>query len=103
MKTLLLHVHDLTILISHQIDDRNRLGAIVQRSAERALQDDPEMAPAAFLATLISELVTEPRFDAVHVMARFEPRATGPAEIMEINFETGRLTRNFLFPDGPQN
>lgn len=90
MKTLLVQIHDLTILVQAPCT-LNSQESMVRRSADRVLGIDPEMAPAEFVARLISELVVDARLPEVHVMARFEPKKDTDSGLLDINFECGFL------------
>ena len=88
MKTLLVQLHDLTVLVQAPCT-LNSQESMVRRSADRVHATDPDMAPAAFVARLVSELVLDARLPEVHVMARFEPK--GDSGLMVVDFECGFL------------
>ena len=90
MRTLLLHMHDLTLVLQHGMG-RSKLHLHVTRAGERVLRKDREVAPASFVAQVTSELVRDPNFTDVQVMTRFEPNEEGKKLEVEMSFEVGEL------------
>ncbi len=91
MKTLLVHVHDLTVLVNHNWTLQIKARQMVKHLATNIVEKDQDIAPAAFIARLVSELVQDSRFENVGVMTRFEAKSLEPGDIFEVSFETGKL------------
>jgi hypothetical protein len=95
MKTLIIQANDLTLLADHN-QEAARAIAIVDQCANRVLQSDPDMSPAAFNSRLISELVIDSRFVDVFTFARFAIKPGSNADMIEVdsdNLDSKLITR----------